>query len=429
LKILVVGNGAREHALLWKLRRDAPDAELYVTRANGGMRGLARSLPLAPDEIQALAGWAETNAAGLTVVGPEVPLAAGIADLFIARGLPVFGPTRAASEIEGSKAFAKALMERHRIPTAAFRVFNQLGPAEAYIRASERPVVVKASGLAAGKGVVVCDDQAQALEAVRGMLEGGTFGAAGREVVVEERMNGEELSVFALTDGTNVVPMLASQDHKRVGEGETGPNTGGMGAYAPVSLATPALMDRIQREILQPTVDAMRDDGRVFRGLLYAGLMLTESGPRVVEFNCRFGDPETQVVLPLLRSSLLEPIGAIARGGTIEGLRMEWSPGAAATTVLASEGYPGDYPSGREITIPPDLDGRDDVMVFHAGTTLEDGRLTTSGGRVLSVTALADTVEEAAAHSRRAAERIAFQGGHFRRDIGWREAARTRAGA
>jgi phosphoribosylamine---glycine ligase len=424
LKILVVGNGAREHALLWKLRRDAPDAELYVTRANGGMRGLARSLPLDPDEIQALAGWAEANAVDLTVVGPEAPLAAGIADLFIARGLPVFGPSRAASEIEGSKAFAKALMERHRIPTAAFRVFTQLGPAEAYIRASERPVVVKASGLAAGKGVVVCDDQAQALEAVRGMLEGGTFGAAGREVVVEERMHGEELSVFALTDGTNVVPMLASQDHKRVGEGETGPNTGGMGAYAPVSLAIPALMDRIQREILQPTVDAMRADGRVFRGLLYAGLMLTESGPRVVEFNCRFGDPETQVVLPLLRSSLLEPIGAIARGGTIEGLRMEWSPGAAATTVLASEGYPGDYPSGREITIPADLDGRDDVMVFHAGTRLEEGRLTTSGGRVLSVTALADTVQEAAARSREAAERIEFQGRHFRRDIGWREAAR-----
>jgi phosphoribosylamine---glycine ligase len=425
LKILVVGNGGREHALLWKLRRDAPEAELFVTRGNGGTDGLARSLPLDPGEIQALAGWAEANAADLTVVGPEAPLADGIADLFAARGLPVFGPTREAAEIETSKAFAKALMQRHGIPTAAYEVFSALAPAEAYVRAAPGPLVVKASGLAAGKGVVMCETAGEALDAVRGMLEGGTFGTAGREVVVEEWMDGEELSVFALTDGREVVTMLASQDHKRVGEGETGPNTGGMGAYAPVSLATPALMERIEAEILRPTVDAMRDEGRTFRGLLYAGLMLTPEGPKVVEFNARFGDPETQVVLPLLRSSLLEPVLEVARGGSLAGARLEWSPGAAATTVLAAPGYPGDYPRGTGINVPDDLREEHDVIVFHAGTRRDDeGRLVTSGGRVMAVTGLGETVEAAAARSRDAAERIAFDGKHFRRDIGWREAAR-----
>jgi phosphoribosylamine---glycine ligase len=428
LKILVVGNGGREHALLWKLRRDAPDAELFVTRANGGMDDLARSLPLDPGEIQALAGWAEANAPELTVVGPEAPLADGIADLFVARGLPVFGPTRAAAEIETSKAFAKAIMQRHGVPTAAYEVFSALAPAEAYVRAAPGRLVVKASGLAAGKGVVMCETAGEALDAVRGMLEGGTFGSAGREVVVEEWMEGEELSVFALTDGREVVTMLASQDHKRVGDGETGPNTGGMGAYAPVSLANPALMERIETEVLRPTVDAMRAEGRTFRGLLYAGLMLTPEGPKVVEFNARFGDPETQVVLPLLRSSLLEPVLEVARGGSLAGARLEWSPGAAATTVLAAPGYPGDYPRGAPIDLPAEVRGEDGVIVFHAGTRLdEDGVLVTSGGRVMAVTGLGDTVEAAAARSRGAAERIAFEGKHFRRDIGWREAARRGA--
>ena len=429
MKILVVGNGGREHALLWKLRRDAPEAELYVTKANGGMADLARSLPIAPGEIQALAGWAEANTVDLTVVGPEAPLADGIADHFAARGLPVFGPDRAAARIEASKAFAKGVMERHGIPTAAFRVFDAPAPAEAYVRALGGPVVVKASGLAAGKGVIVCDDAEQGAAAVREMMEGEVFGTAGAEVVVEERMTGEELSVFALTDGRDVIAMLPAQDHKRVGEGETGPNTGGMGAYAPVSLATPALVDRIEREILRPTVQAMADEGHPFRGLLYAGLMLTPDGPRVVEFNARFGDPETQVVLPLLRSSLLAPMLAIARGEPIAGMRLEWSPGAAATTVLASGGYPGDYPTGLPIDVPAEVEAAEDVILFHAGTARgEDGTLRTAGGRVLAVTALAPTVAEAAARSRDAAARISFPGMHFRRDIGWREARRGAGG-
>lgn len=419
-----MGNGGRESALLWKLRRDAPDAELFVTRANGGMEG-ATSLPLDPGEIASLAGWVEVNGVDLTVVGPEAPLAQGMVDHFQAHGRCVFGPCMAAAEIESSKAFAKGLMHRHGIPTAAFSTFDDLAAAEAYVRAASTRLVVKASGLAAGKGVVVADDARQALDAVREMMQGGAYGTAGSEVVIEERMTGEELSVFALTDGKNVVPMLPAQDHKRVGEGESGPNTGGMGAYAPVSIATPELMERVRSEILEPTVAALAEEGRAFRGLLYAGLMLTETGPRVVEFNCRFGDPETQVVLPLLRSSLLEPIAEIARGGSIEGLTLEWSPGAAAATVLASEGYPGDYRTGAAVEIPPDLRSSGDVIVFHAGTRRdESGALVTSGGRVLAVTGLAPTVTEAAARSRAAAERIHFAGRYFRRDIGWRELAR-----
>ena len=358
-------------------------------------------------------------------MGPEAPLAEGIVDHFTTHGLRVFGPTKAAAQIEASKAFAKALMQRHGIPTAAFQVFDDRLAAEAYVREMGGPVVVKASGLAAGKGVVVCDDTAQALAAVAEMMEHAAFGTAGAEVVIEERMTGEELSVFALTDGENVVAMLPAQDHKRVGEGETGPNTGGMGAYAPVALATPELMARVEAEILRPTVAAMAAEGHTFRGLLYAGLMLTPDGPKVVEFNARFGDPETQVVLPLLRSSLLVPMLAIARGESIAGTTLEWSPGAAAATVLASGGYPGDYPTGIPIHIPPDVERMDDVVLFHAGTrATEDGALVTSGGRVLAVTALAPTVAEAAERSRAAAERIRFDGRHFRRDIGWREVAR-----
>ncbi len=430
MKILIVGNGGRESALLWKLRRDAPGAEFFVTKANGGMPG-ATSLPLAPGEIQSLAAWVETNGVDLTVVGPEGPLADGIADHFAAHGLCCFGPAKDAAEIESSKAFAKALMQRHGIPTAAFATFDRLAPAEAYVLAADTKLVVKASGLAAGKGVVVADDGNEALDAVRQMLSGTAFGAAGSQVVIEERMSGEELSVFALCDGTHVVPMLPAQDHKRIGEGETGPNTGGMGAYAPVSIATPALMARVRAEILEPTVAALAEEGRPFRGLLYAGLMLTDAGPRVVEFNCRFGDPETQVVLPLLRSSLLEPLHEIARGGSIAGLALEWSEGAAATTVLASAGYPGDYQAGVPIHIPAGLEDAGDVIVFHAGTRGDKREahegLVSTGGRVLAVTGLAPTVAEAAAKSLAAAGRIEFAGRYLRRDIGWRETRRMEA--
>jgi phosphoribosylamine---glycine ligase len=429
MKILIVGNGGREHTLLWKLRQDAPDAEFFITRGNGGTATLAQHLPFDADEIQALAGWAEKESVGLTVVGPEVPLAAGIVDHFAERGLPIFGPTRAAAEIESSKAFAKALMQRHGVPTAEFRTFTRLGEAETYIRSRGAPIVVKASGLAAGKGAVVCASVDEALAATREMLGDGVFGEAGSEIVVEEFMEGEELSVFALSDGFDVLPMLPSQDHKRIGEGDTGPNTGGMGAYAPVSRVTPELVERVTREVLAPTVAALASEGRPFRGLLYAGLMLTPGGPRVVEFNCRFGDPETQVVLPLLRSSLLDPVLAVARGERIGGMRLEWHEGAAVTTVLAAGGYPGSYRSGDEIEIPGPVAGADDVLVFHAGTRRDGDRLVTSGGRVLAVTGLGRSVADAAERSRRAAEAIRFESAYFRRDIAWRELGRTAPGS
>jgi phosphoribosylamine---glycine ligase len=427
VKILIVGNGGREHALLWKLARDAPEAAFSITGGNGGTNDLAEPLPIAPTDIEALAEHAAREGIDLTVVGPEGPLAAGIVNRFAEEGLPVFGPSAAAARIESSKAYAKALMTRHGVPTAAYRAFQEASDAERYIREQEVLPVVKASGLAAGKGAVVPDSVDEAVRAARDMLSGEAFGAAGGEIVVEERMEGEELSVFALCDGERAVPLLPSQDHKRVGEGDIGPNTGGMGAYAPVSLATAEVMARVQGEILDPVVSAMAADGRPFRGLLYAGIMLTPDGPKVVEFNCRFGDPETQVVLPLLESSLLDPLLAIARGERLGGWTPAWSRRAAVTTVVASEGYPGDYPRGRAIKLTKAASGNEDILVFHAGTRMEDDRLVTAGGRVLAVTGLGDTLAEAAERSRKGAEGVRFEGAHFRRDIGWREMERAGA--
>lgn len=425
MKILIIGNGGREHAIAWKLRRDAPAAQLYITRGNGGTRELATHLPLDPSDIPALAGWAQANSIDLTVVGPEGPLAEGMVDHFNGAGLAIFGPSRNAAAIESSKAFAKSLMKEAGVPSADYAAFTNFTDAERYILERGAPIVVKASGLAAGKGAVVCTDTAEALATAREMLTGQTFGDAGREVVIEDYMQGEELSVLAITDGETALPLVPAQDHKRLAEGDTGPNTGGMGAYAPVSLSTPELLERVQREILQPTLAAMKSRGRTFTGVLYAGLMITEDGPRVVEFNCRFGDPETQVVLPLLRSSLLEPMLAVARGEMLAGVKLELSNQAALTTVLAAAGYPGTPQKGQPIEIPANLAGDDAVVVFHAGTKEEDGRIVTNGGRVLAVTGLAPTLEQAAARSRAAADVIHFAGKQYRRDIGWRELQRV----
>jgi phosphoribosylamine--glycine ligase len=389
------------------------------------MAGLARAVEIAPTEIEALTGWAASRSIDLAVVGPEAPLAAGIVDRLRAKGVPAFGPSGAAARLESSKAFAKELMAGARVPTADFRVFRDLPAAEAYIRERGAPIVVKASGLAAGKGAVVCDTVEEAQRAAREMLYDLRFGEAGREVVVEECMKGEELSVFALSDGTDMVVLAPSQDHKRVGEGDTGPNTGGMGAYAPVSLATPELMEQVEGEILLPTLRAMEAQGCPFRGLLYAGLMLTPQGPKVVEFNCRFGDPETQAVLPLLASPLLDLLATIAEGGSIRGASLRWHCGSAVTTVLAARGYPGEYESGKVITLPPGLDGDSLLVAFHAGTRLEPQGLVTSGGRVMAMTGLGDTLDEAARRSRLGAEAVGFEGKYFRTDIGWRELARN----
>jgi phosphoribosylamine---glycine ligase len=425
MRILVVGNGGREHALLWKLHRDQPSARFFITHGNGGTGAFATPLPLDPGDIPTITAWADSEGMDLVVVGPEAPLADGLVDALTQRRVPAFGPTGEAAAIEASKAFSKEVMQAARVPTAAYRVFRDVAAAEEYIREQGAPIVVKASGLAAGKGAIVCETEDEAIHAARRMLKAHDFGTAGLEVVIEERMQGEELSVFALTDGRDALVLPASQDHKRIGEGDTGPNTGGMGAYAPVSIATPDLMTTVMDRVLLPTLEEMRRRKRPFRGLLYAGIMLTETGPRVVEFNCRFGDPETQAVLPLLDSSLLEPMHEIARGGSIRGARLEQVPGAAVTTVLAAGGYPGDYEKGAALTIPDGLEADPDVHVFHAGTRREDGRLVSSGGRVLAVTGVGPDVRTAAERSRNAAERITFEGRQFRRDIGWRELGRT----
>lgn len=424
MRILIVGNGGREHALLWKLRRDAPSARFFATRPNGGMAPLCRPVPISPTDVEALAGWAASQRIDLTVVGPEAPLAAGMVDRFQARGLPTFGPSREAARIESSKAWAKDLLRGAGVPTAGHRTFRDRDAAEAYVRERGAPIVVKASGLAAGKGAVVCTTVEEAVAAIEAMLGELAFGEAGREVVVEDFMEGEELSIFAVADGTRSLLLLPSQDHKRVGEGDRGPNTGGMGAYAPVSIATPELIEEARTRVFEPTLRAMADEGCAFRGLLYAGLMKTAEGLQVVEFNCRFGDPETQAVLPLMDSSLLDLLVTVAEGGSLAGKEPRWREGAAVTTVIASAGYPGSYEKGKPIRVPGGLEG-EGLTLFHAGTRLEEDRLLTSGGRVLAVTALGSTFTEAADRSREGAAAVTFDGAFFRTDIGWRERERV----
>jgi phosphoribosylamine--glycine ligase len=417
MRLLVVGGGGREHALTDKLRRDAPDAEILVAPGNPGTGELAENVPVRATDLETLERLAREREVDLTVVGPEAPLAAGIADRFAEAGLALFGPTAAAARIEASKAFAKRLMRDASIPTASFRTFDEADAARAYLESHGAPVVVKASGLAGGKGAFVCATMEEARSALDRVMVGDRFGQAGETVVIEELMEGEELSVFFLCDGERAVPLAPSRDHKRLEEGGRGPNTGGMGAYAPVADGTRELVEAVRRTIALPVLAALREGGAPYRGFLYAGLMLTRQGPRVVEFNCRLGDPEAQVVLPLTGASLVEPMLAVARG---EGLG-DWEPGtregAALTTVLASHGYPVEYPTGLPITIPGELEG-DLLRIYHAGTDRRDGRLVTAGGRVLSVTGLGGTLAEAAGRSRDAAERIQFEGKTWRRDIG-----------
>jgi len=417
MKVLVVGGGGREHALAEKLRADAPDADLFVAPGNPGTTDVAENVNIGATDVPALADFATAREVDLTVVGPEAPLAAGIADAFRDRGLPVFGPGEAGARIEASKAFADRLMREHGIPTARFRVFTDRSEASAHVAAEGAPIVVKASGLAAGKGSYVCETVQEAERALDEIMVEERFGAAGREVVIEEFMRGRELSVFFLADGERAVPLLPSRDHKRLEEGGRGPNTGGMGAYAPVGDADPGLVEEVRQRIALPTLRALAERGEPYRGFLYAGLMLTDQGPKVVEFNCRLGDPEAQVVLPLTRSSLLEPMVAVARGEGLEGWTPEFRPGAALITVLASGGYPGDYETGSPIEIPPDLAGPE-LRLYHAGTAREDSRLVTAGGRVLGVVGLGDDLRAAAERSRAGAERVRFEGRQWRRDIG-----------
>ncbi len=386
---------------------------------NAGIARLARCVPGDPTDVAAVADFASRERIDLTVVGPEAPLVAGVADELERRGMRVFGPSRAAAEIEGSKAFAKGLMARHGIPTAAYAAFTDPAAADAYLTGRQGPLVVKADGLAAGKGVVVCGDATEAREWVRRIMVDRIFGAAGDRVVIEEHLEGEEVSVLAFSDGERVLPMVSAQDHKRAFDGDRGPNTGGMGAYSPAPVYTPELAARVEREILLPAVRAMAAEGRPYRGVLYAGLMITAEGPKVLEFNCRFGDPETQAVLPRLDSDLAEVMAACA-AGDLRGISLRWRPGAAVSVVLASAGYPGPFERGKVIAGLEEAEALEGVVVFHAGTALRDGRLVTAGGRVLNVTGIGPTVAAAVARAYAAVERISFEGKQYRRDIAHR---------
>lgn len=427
MKLLVVGGGGREHALAWALRRDDPSSEIFCAPGNPGTAQLATNLPISASDLDSLVGAADDHAFDLTVVGPEGPLAAGLADRLTASGHQVFGPTEAGARIEASKAFAKDIMAGAGVPTAQSQTFHDADEALAYVADHTEPLVVKASGLAAGKGAVVCATRAEAEDTVRAMMVDDLFGAAGQVIIVEDFLEGEECSILALTDGQDCQLLPVSQDHKRLGEGDVGPNTGGMGAYSPVSSISDGLLARIQREVLQPTLLALERAGAHYTGVLYAGLMIDPSGaPSVVEFNCRLGDPEAQVVLPLVTGGFLDCLRSIANGGPPTSL--ETAGGASVTTVLAARGYPAAPEKGAAITIPDDLPTG--VTVFHAGTSEdEDGVLRASGGRVLTVTAVADTFPEAQRLSRESAELVEFEGKVFRRDIGWREAERQGAGS
>ncbi|MFZ5654686.1 MAG: phosphoribosylamine--glycine ligase [Pseudomonadota bacterium] len=425
MKVLVIGGGGREHALAWKLAQSPRVDRVYVAPGNAGTALEARveNVPIAATELERLADFAAGHEVAFTLVGPEVPLVAGLVDLFEARGLPVFGPSRAAAQLEGSKQFAKEFMARHGIPTAAYAAFTEVEPALADVRERGAPIVVKADGLAAGKGVVVATTLAEAEAAVRDMLAGGAFGAAGRRVVIEECLTGEEASFIVLADGEQALAMASSQDHKRVGDGDTGPNTGGMGAYSPAPVVTPQVHDRVMAEIIRPTLRGMAAEGRRYRGFLYAGLMIAADGsPRVIEYNCRFGDPETQPILLRLRSDLVELVEA-ALSGRLGEMTADWDPRPALGVVMAAAGYPGEYRSGDPIDgLTADTDPA--LKVFHAGTRLQGDAVLTSGGRVLCVTALGDGIAAAAERAYARIRQIHWPGAFYRRDIGHRAIGR-----
>jgi phosphoribosylamine--glycine ligase len=423
MKVLLVGAGGREHALAWRLRQDVPAVEIIATPGNPGIAELATCMPVGATDIPRLVELARRESVTWTLVGPEAPLAAGIVDAFRAERLPIFGPTRAGAMLETSKAFSKTLMVEAGVPTARAITCETLAEARRAIDELGAPVVVKASGLAAGKGVIICHTIAEAHSAAKSMLKENAFGDAGATVLVEEFMEGEELSVFVLTDGERVVALPAAQDHKRLLNSDEGPNTGGMGAYAPVSLAAPELIDDVLERVARPTLATMRARGTPFTGLLYIGLMLTSDGPKVVEFNCRFGDPETQAVLPAIAGdSISELMYTIARGDRLPANASLATGRAAVTTVLAAAGYPEKPRAGDMINIPAVPEG---VLVFHAGTKNgDDGRLVTAGGRVLTVTGLADSFADAQMRSQQFAAEVSFAGKQFRTDIGWREVSR-----
>ena len=418
MKILIVGGGGREHAIALKLRENPEVEEIFAAPGNGGMAAFCTLAPIKASDVEGMVAFAKEKNIDFAVVAPDDPLVLGMADAMEAAGIPAFGPSKAAAAIEGSKVFSKGLMKKYGIPTARYEVFDSEEAAAEYVRAQNSyPTVIKADGLALGKGVIIAEDEKTALEAIHSIMGDRIFGASGSRIVVEEFLEGPEVSVLSFTDGKTLVPMVSSKDHKRALDDDKGLNTGGMGTIAPNPFYTPEIAERCMKEIFLPTMAAMNAEGRTFKGCLYFGLMLTKNGPKVIEYNCRFGDPETQVVLPLLKTDLLTIFQAV-RDGRLAEVPVEFSDGAAACVILASGGYPQKYQTGFEIHGLDEMGQAPGVTVYHAGTRLEDGKFYTSGGRVLGVTAVGGDLSEALAKSYAAAEKIVFEGVHYRKDIG-----------
>ena len=416
MKILVVGGGGREHALAWKIKQSPRVTELFCAPGNPGTAQVATNVDIPADDIDALLQFAVEQAIDLTVVGPEQALVLGIADRFKEKGLKVFGPSEKAAQLEGSKEFSKKLMRKYGIPTAEYAAFENADEARAYLK-GKGPQVVKADGLAAGKGVFVCDNEAEAADAIGQIMNDKRFGASGDRIIIEERLEGQEVSLLAFTDGTTVLAMEAAQDHKAVWDGDAGPNTGGMGAYSPAPIFTDELKQQVMAQVMVPAVDGMRKDGIPYQGVLYAGLMITPEGPKTLEFNARFGDPETQPLMMRLESDIV-PVMEACADGTLDQCSLAWKPGTAVCVVMASEGYPGSYDKGRPIRGVDRADSLPGVTVFHAGTQQTGDSLVTSGGRVLGVTALGGNVQMAMVKAYQAVGKIQWEGAHYRKDIG-----------
>ena len=421
MKILIIGSGGREHALGWKVAQSPLVSQIFVAPGNAGtaLETKLQNIDIAVTDIKGLVTFAKQQAIDLTIVGPEAPLVIGVVDAFRQEGLAIFGPTQAAAQLEGSKAFTKDFLARHKIPTAEYQNFTEIEPAIAYLREKGAPIVIKADGLAAGKGVIVAMTLKEAEDAVRDMLAGNIFGEAGHRVVIEEFLDGEEASFIVMVDGKNVEPMATSQDHKRVGDHDTGLNTGGMGAYSPAPVVTSAIFNRVMEQIIYPTVNGMASEGNTYTGFLYAGLMIDQQGnPKVIEFNCRFGDPETQPIMMRLQSDLVE-LCLAAVNGNLDSIQSKWDPRPALGVVMAANGYPGKYTMHDEIHGLP-LNSTPDSKVFHAGTVLENGKVYTHGGRVLCVTALGNSVLQAQQHAYALLKPIHWRGCFYRHDIGYR---------
>lgn len=424
MKVLVIGSGGREHALCWKIRQSQKVRKIFCAPGNAGISRIAECINIKADSLEDLIEFARYESIDLTVVGPEAPLTSGIVDLFQKEGLKVFGPAQSAAELEGSKAFAKNLMRKYGIPTAEYKTFSSFLEAENYIRLKGAPIVVKADGLAAGKGVIIAETVQDAIDAVRMMMKDKIFGSAGKKVVIEECLKGEEASFLAFTDGETVIPMASAQDHKRIFDGDKGPNTGGMGAYSPAPVVTEDMERKIMDRVMIPTVRAMKADGRKYKGVLYAGLMIDKGEPKVLEFNVRFGDPETQPILMRLDNDIIDIFNAVIEG-ELRGKELRWKKDASVCVVLASDGYPGSYRKGEVITGLEEAEAMDGVVVFHAGTTLENGNILTDGGRVLGVTGLDTDIKSAITKTYSAVNKIHFNGMQYRRDIGLRAIERS----